>query len=63
MRRKSIIEVLMERDGLTKRQAKNKLEECREAVYAAVDEGADWEVDDIVEDYLGLGSEYVDEVF
>ena len=63
MRRKSVIEVLMERDGLTKRQAKDRLEECREAVYAALDDGADLEADDIIEEYLGLGPEYADEVF
>ena len=62
MRRKSIVEILMERDGLTKKQAKNRLEECREVIYAALDDGADWEVEDIVEDYLGLGPGYVDEI-
>ncbi len=62
MKRKSALEILMERDGLSKRQAKHKLDDCREAVYAALDDGADWEVEDIVYDFLGLDSEYVDDI-
>ncbi len=60
--RKSALEVLMQRDGLSKRQAKDKIEECRDLLYDAIDDGDEWEIEAIVEDYLDLGSEYVDDI-
>ena len=62
MRRKSALEVLMERDGLTLKQAKRKVNECRRALDEAMDDGAEWELDDIVKDHLGLDSRYVNEL-
>ena len=62
MRRKSAVVVLMERDGLTLRQAKIRVDECRRALEAAMDDGAGWELDDIVRDYLGLDSRYVNDL-
>ena len=57
-----IEEILMERDGLTKKQAKRRVEECREAVFAALDDGADWEVDDIILDELGFELDNIDDL-
>ena len=57
-----IEKILMDRDGLSKREARERVEECREAVFAALDDGDDWEVDDIMLDYLGLEPDYIDEI-
>ncbi len=43
--------ILMERDGLTKEEAKEQMNECREALF-----NGDF---DAIEDYLGLEDDYI----
>ena len=50
-----VIRVLMDRDGMTEEEAKERLEEVREAVAFA----DPWEVEDIIADELGLELDYL----
>ena len=43
--------ILMERDGLTEDEAREQMNECREAL-----NNGDW---DAIEDYLGLEDDYI----
>ena len=52
----------MEENNLDRRHAKRLLEDCRQAVFAAMDDGDDWEVDDIILDYLGFEVSDIDDV-
>ena len=54
--------ILMKRDGISKQEARERVAECREAVYEALDCGDMWEVEDIVEDFLGLEPDYIDDL-
>lgn len=49
--RKEIIRILKERDGLTEKEAKNLIAECREAL-----ERGEY---DAIEEYLGLEDDYI----
>lgn len=60
--RKSVEEILMERDNISKREARRIIKDCREAVLAAMDDGDDWEIDDIILDYLGFEVSDIDEI-
>ena len=46
-----VIEILMERDGLTREEAEELIIECREAL-----EAGDW---DAIQSYLGLEDDYI----
>lgn len=46
-----VMRILMERDGLTKEEAKEAMNECREAL-----ESGDFEA---MNDYLGLEDDYI----
>ena len=59
---KRIEDILMKRDGCSKREARSRIEECREAMYAAIDDGDEWEIEDIMDDFLGLEPDYIDEL-
>ena len=50
-----VIRVLMERDGLTREEANERLEEVREMVYDA----DPYEAEDILADELGLEMDYI----
>lgn len=59
MTRNDFIELLMRRDGITRRDAEETLDECLEALWCCCC-GADLTLmDDIVRDYLGLEPDYI----
>ena len=50
-----VVRILMERDGLTRAEAEERLDEVREMI-----SDADvWEVEDIIADELGLEMDYI----
>ena len=50
-----IVRILMERDGLSKKEAEEKLEEVREIIADA----DPWDAEDILADELGLELDYI----
>jgi hypothetical protein len=50
-----VIRILMERDGLSRDEAEETLEEVREMI----SEADPWEVEDILADELGLEMDYI----
>ena len=50
-----VVRVLMERDGLSKKEAEEKLDEVREMIADA----DPWEAEDIIADELGLELDYI----
>ena len=56
-KRKHIIDVLMERDGLTREQAKDQFGEAQDEMNARLAEGQD--AYDICEEYFGLEPDYI----
>ena len=50
-----IVRILMERDGFTREEAEERLEEVREMV----SEADPWEAEDILADELGLEMDYI----
>lgn len=57
-----IIDILMKRDGVTKEEARNTLQETREMINDAIASGNFDEVEDIVYSELGLEMDYIDEL-
>lgn len=57
-----IVDILMRRDGVTKEEAKNTLEETREMIDDAIASGNFDEVEDIMYSELGLEMDYIDEI-
>lgn len=50
-----VIRILMERDGMTREEAQETLEEVREML----SEADPWEAEDIIADELGLEMDYI----
>ena len=50
-----VVRILMERDGMTKEEAQEVLEEVREML----SEADPWEAEDILADELGLEMDYI----
>ena len=50
----SVVEILMNRDGVSRAEAKEMIRECRQAIL----EGDDY----AIEDYLGLEDDYIFEI-
>ena len=50
-----VVRILMERDGLSKKEAEEKLDEVREMIADA----DPWEAEDIIADELGLEMDYI----
>jgi hypothetical protein len=50
-----VVKILMERDGLTQQQAKELVEETRDALQSC----DPFEAEDIIADYLGLELDYI----
>ena len=46
-----VVEILMERDGMTESEAKELVDECREALISGED--------DAIQAYLGLEDDYI----
>jgi len=57
-----IVDILMKRDGVTKEEARNTLQETREMINDAIASGNFDEVEDIVYSELGLEMDYIDEL-
>ena len=57
-----IIDILMKRDGVTREEARNTLQETREMINDAIASGNFDEVEDIVYSELGLEMDYIDEL-
>jgi hypothetical protein len=58
--REEIISILMRRDYLTREEAINLVEETREEIYCAIQDGAMLsEIEDILADYLCLEPDYL----
>ena len=53
-----VIEILMDRDGLTYEEAKEEYEETREEIFDSIDEG-NFDVDEILAGNLGLEMDYI----
>lgn len=54
-----IVEILMRRDGISRLEAENLVEECREEMEYAVMRGKYLEAEDIIASYLGLEPDYI----
>ena len=54
-----IISILMRRDHLTRIDAYNLIEECREEILEACANGHYFEAEDILADYLGIEPDYL----
>ena len=50
-----VVKILMERDGITKKEAEELVEETREALSSC----DPWEAEEITADYLGLELDYL----
>lgn len=57
-----IVDILMRRDGVTKEEAKNTLEETRGMINDAIASGNFDDVEDIMYSELGLEMDYIDEI-
>lgn len=57
-----IVEILMRRDGISRLEAENLVEECKEEVWDAAARGNYQECEDIIALYLGLELDYLDEM-
>ncbi len=59
MRKGEIIRILMERDGLTKEEAKEELAEVIEEMRDLIEDGRFIEAEDLFSDMLGLEPDYL----
>lgn len=58
--KENIISILMRRDNMTREEAINIVEETRDEIACAIENGADLdEVEDILADYLMLEPDYL----
>ena len=55
-----IIEILMRRDGISRIEAENLVEECKEELWDAAARGSYQECEDILASELGLEPDYLD---
>lgn len=49
--RKEVVEILMKRDGISRKEAENLIDECREALERGEH--------DAIQEYLGLEDDYI----
>lgn len=59
---KKIEKILVKRDGISRNEAQNLIEECKEEIELAIATGNIDKVEDILRDYLGLEPDYLDEL-
>ena len=59
MSKSRIINIIIERDGLSKEEAKYLVEETREMIIEAASKGNYTECDQIIADQLGLEPDYI----
>jgi len=55
-----LVNVLMRRDGMTKEQAEQEVEEARAAMYEYIEDGDYEAAEDIMADFFGLEPDYID---
>lgn len=55
-----IVEIIMRRDGISRLEAENLVEECKEELWKAAARGSYQECEDIVASYLGLEPDYLE---
>lgn len=55
-----IIEILMRRDGISRLEAENLVEDCKEELWEAAARGNYQECEDIIYSYLGLEPDYLE---
>jgi hypothetical protein len=58
----SIAKVLIERDGLTEAEAKERIEEAREALHSYIEAGNLFDAEEVCSEYFGLEPDYIDEL-
>lgn len=58
----TLIQVLIERDGITEEQAKEDIRECRTEMLAAIESGNMFEAEEIFADWFGLEPDYLFDV-
>lgn len=59
--KESIVRILMHRDGLSKLNAEDIVDECQYEITDAIDEGASLEeLEEIIDDYLSLEPDYLE---
>lgn len=54
-----VVKILMERDHMTEKEAKNAIEQARTEIYSAVEDGCYDEAEDIMQSLLGLEMDYL----
>lgn len=57
---KDIVDVLVERDGISRRDAEAQVSEVRQRIYSG--EIDPWEIDDVMMDEFGLEPDYIEDV-
>ena len=55
-----IVEIIMRRDGISRLEAENLVEECKEELWDAAARGSYQECEDIIASYLGLEPDYLE---
>jgi len=56
---KKIEKILVKRDGISRNEAQNLIEECKEEIELAIATGNADKVEDILRDYLSLEPDYL----
>ena len=59
MRKKEIIKILMDRDGMTHEEAVEELNTCIEEMRVLIAQGKFLEAEDVFSDMLGLEPDYI----
>jgi len=54
-----VVKILMQRDGLTKEEAIDAINDARTEIYSAVEDGDYEEAEDIMQSLLGLEADYL----
>lgn len=62
MRWSKLMKVLMERDGMTREQAREEIQEAREAVYECIEYGDYEGAEEVLSDFFGLEPDYMDDL-
>ena len=62
MSSKKLVKLLMHRDGISRNEAENLIDECKEEVQLAIACGHWEKAEDIIKDYLGLEPDYVEDL-
>lgn len=60
---RSIVEILMTRDGMTKEEAINTIKDCREEMEYEIECGNYFMAEEVFESYLGLEPDYMMQMF